>query len=1098
MVFRHICFFLLAPVLLKWMAAASALAAASSAEADFSRDILPIVSDNCYHCHGPDEKARKAKLRFDTKEGAFRTKDGKAVIVPGQSAESELVRRIMSTDPDEVMPPPDSNRKLTPKQIEMLKRWVDQGAKWSQHWAFAPPKRSDLPKTKLQNWSRTGVDPFILARLEKEGIEPSPEARKEILIRRVTLDLTGLPPTPSEIDSFIADTSLNAFERLVDRLLDSPRYGERMATDWLDISRYADTHGFQMDRYRPMWPWRDWVVKAFNQNLPFDQFVTWQLAGDLLPRPTKEQRLATAFNRHHLQNEEGGIVEEEYRVAYVVDRVNTMGTAFLGLTFECSRCHDHKFDTITQRDFYSLFAFFQNIDESGQTTYFTDAIPVPTLLLSDDVTDAKLEDIRLKITEKEQQLTTLRELGRGDFDDWLRRRLVDRDRITASSSGSGSTDAVAKAGSDPPRQANSAAEADPRAPISPGLIGSFSFDGMVSNKVANAANPAKPGVGQEAPQFVPGKFGQGAELDGENGFTFPGLGRFSRVDPFSLSLWLQTPAHAPRFVIVHQSKAPIDAGSRGYEMLLENGRVTVGLHHMWPRNALKVETKDPIPTNAWVHVTVTYDGSSRAAGVRVYVNGVSSVLDVVRDGLFKDITYGGGEPDLAIGFRFRDSGFKGGRVDDFRIFNRELTAIEAAHLAGRNDFKEAWTTEYAKLTRGQREGLLDYYVATTSPGALKFVEELHTLRQVQSKLINPIPEAMVMEETAQPRPAFVLKRGAYDAPGEQVSANTPGALPQFPADQPRNRLGLARWLLDPNHPLTARVTVNRAWQMMFGKGIVETSDNFGSQGSFPTHPELLDWLAREFVDTGWNLKQLLKLIATSAAYRQSSQVRPELLARDPANELVARGPARRLTAEMLRDQALAVSGLLAEKVGGPAVRPYQPDGLWEEIAMGKPRYGQGKGDDLHRRSLYTFWKRTVPHPAMITFDAAERNVCVVRRQNTSTPLQALALLNDTQIIEAARHVSERMLKEGGSTLSDQVAWAFQLVTNRRPSVKEIAVLKQLFIEQRGLFTAEQQAAAKLLAIGEAKNDPRLNPVELAAGTVLAGAILNHDEAVLRR
>jgi hypothetical protein len=1093
MVARPVCLSLLLLTLLVSPCMTAVHGAVFPGDVDFSRDILPILSDNCYQCHGPDEKARKAKLRLDTKEGAFRLKDGKAVIVPGKSAESELVHRITSIDPDEVMPPPDSNRKLTPKQIDLLKRWVEQGAKWNQHWAFVPPKRSSPPNAKLEAWPRNGIDQFILERLEKEGLTPSPQARKETLIRRVTLDLTGLPPSPPEVDAFLANNASDAYERLVDRLLNSSRYGERMASDWLDLARYADTHGFQMDRYRPMWPWRDWVIKAFNQNLPFDQFVTWQLAGDLLPNPTKEQRLATAFNRHHLQNEEGGIVEEEYRVAYVVDRVNTMGTAFLGLTLECSRCHDHKFDPITQRDFYSLLSFFQNIDESGQTTYFTDAMPVPTLLLSDDVTEAKLGELRRRIAEKEQQLPALREQARGAFAEWLH-----TSGARASSPAAGSTNQTTSTTASASERSERAAGGDARAPMLSGLVGSFNFDEIMSNKAANAADRSKPASAHEDPKLVPGKSGHGVALNGENGFTFPGLGHFSRVDPFSLGLWLQTPSHAPRFVVAHHSKAPIDAGSRGYELLLENGRVAVGLHHMWPRNSLKVASKNPIPTNEWVHVSVTYDGSSRAAGVRVYVNGASVPLEVIRDGLFKEITYGGGEPDLAIGFRFRDSGFKDGRVDDFRIFNRELTAFEVGHLAGGSEFAKAWTAEPAKLTSAQHDGLLDHYVANVFPPALKFVEELHALRQEQSKMVNPIPEAMVMEEMPQPRPAFILKRGAYDAPGETVSANTPAALPPFPSDQPRNRLGLARWLVSPEHPLTARVTVNRAWQMMFGTGLVETSDNFGSQGSFPTHPELLDWLACEFVDAGWDMKRLLKLIAMSATYRQSSQANSELLARDPANQLLARGLSRRLTAEMLRDQALAASGLLVEKIGGPSVKPYQPEGLWEEIAMGRPRYEQGKGDDLHRRSLYTFWKRTVPHPAMITFDAAERNVCVVRRQNTSTPLQALALLNDTQIVEAARHVSQRMLQEGGSVLEDQIAWAFRLVTSRRPTAKEIAVLKQLFGEQRDLFAVDQQAAAKLLAIGEATNDPRLNLAELAAGTVLAEAILNHDEAVLRR
>lgn len=1038
-------------------------ASISSAAVDYGRDILPILSDNCYHCHGPDPKARQAGLRLDTKEGAFRVRKGRAVIEPGKTAASELIRRVTSSDPDEVMPPADSKRKLTPLQITLLRQWVDEGARWGVHWAFVPPAQPVLPAVKHKNWVRYPIDRFIVARLEKDGLRPSPETTREAWLRRVTLDLTGLPPTLKEMVEFVQASDrpaadVDPYEQVVDRLLNSPRYGERMASDWLDVARYADTHGFQMDRYRPVWPYRDWVISAFNRNQRFDEFLTWQLAGDLLPSATKEQRLATAFNRLHMQNEEGGIVEEEFRVAYVVDRVNTMGTAFLGLTFECSRCHDHKYDPITQRDFYSLFAFFQNIDESGQTSYFTAATPVPTLLLSDDATDARLKDLRRKIVEKEQACRAEREGARHEFDRWL--------------------------------------GAKPQAADVPGLVGSFSFDEIKGNQVANAADHKKPGNGHESPKLVPGKIGQAVELSGENGFVFLGLGHFSRVDPFSFALWLQTPSHMERMVVLHHSMAPIDAGSRGYELLLEKGRVALGLHHMWPGNSLKVVTKSAMSVNTWTHVTVTYDGSSRANGVRVYLDGVPAELHVIRDGLFKDITYGG-EPNLAIGYRFRDSGFKGGKVDEYRIYDRALTPLEAAHVAGRDDLATAWRTKPDKLTVAQRNKLLAYFVAVVHEPARKLAGELHALRAEENRLIQPIPEMMVMQEMKTPKPAHLLKRGAYDAPGEPVTANTPAALLPFPAGQARNRLGLARWLTDPNHPLTARVTVNRIWQMMFGKGLVETSDNFGSQGAQPTHPELLDWLARDFVDHGWDVKRLIKKIALSATYRQSSRVTPELLNRDPSNQLLARFPAQRLTAEMLRDQTLAVSGLLVDKLGGPSVKPYQPDGIWD-VAMGRPHYDRSKGADLYRRSLYTFWKRTVPHPAMTTFDAADRNVCAVRRQTTSTPLQALTLLNDPQMVEAARFLGQRLLKEGGATQAAQAMWAFRLVTGRQPTDKEKEVVSQLFAEQRELFKKDVDAAAKLLSVGEGKTDPKLDRADLAAATVLALAILNHDDAVMRR
>ena len=1051
-------------------------AALAAEQVDYARDILPILSDACYHCHGPDEPARKARLRLDTKEGAFRTRNNRTVIVSGKLAESELIKRITSDDETEVMPPPESNRSLTTKQIELLKQWVEQGAKWGGHWAFIPPRRATVPE------AGNAIDHFVRARLNKEGLEPSPEASRETLIRRVTLDLTGLPPTPAEIDAFLADQSPSAYEKLVDRLLASPRYGERMAADWLDLARFADTHGYQMDRYRAMWPYRDWVIKAFNQNLPFDQFVTWQLAGDLLPNPTKDQRLATAFNRLHMQNEEGGIVEEEFRVAYVVDRVNTFGTAFLGLTFECSRCHDHKYDPISQKDFYQLFAFFQNIDESGQTTYFTDAMPVPTMLLSTDEQDAKIAELRAKIREKEQQFHSLRTDASPDFHQWLSSR---RPPVSARPAGT------------------------PSAPPIAGLTASFPFDKLEDNQTPNATDPKKPAKAVEGPTLTPGRSGNAAQLSGENGFTFPNIGHFTRVDPFSLSIWINPSEHAAQQAVVHHSKAPIDAGWRGYELLLENGKVAVGLHHMWPGNALKVVTKSLIPINEWTHLTVTYDGASRASGVRIYVNGSAAELDVLRDGLTKDITYGGAEPDLAIGHRFRDAGFKGGKVDEFQVFDRALTAIEAAHLAGQDDLTAALAKDPSDLSPDRRDALFDYFLSTTHPRSRELATELHALRKQHNDLVNPIPEVMVMQEMPQPKPAFVLKRGAYDAPGEPVSADTPASLSPFPKDQPRNRLGLAKWLLAADNPLTSRVTVNRAWQQMFGVGLVETADNFGSQGAQPSHPELLDHLARSFADDmNWDMKRLLKTIAMSAAYRQSSSPPrassltpdPRTLnpyAADPDNRLLARGPAKRLTAEMLRDQALAASGLLTEKLGGPSVKPYQPDGLWD-VAMGRPKYDQSKGPDLYRRSLYTYWKRTVPHPAMVVFDAADRSNCTARRQATSTPLQALALLNDVQHVEAARHVAQRMLKEGGTAPDDQLRFAFRLITGRQCKPMELNVLRQLFHEQRELFTADKEAATKLLSVGESKNDQTLNPIDLAAGTIVAQAIFNHDAAVTKR
>ena len=1019
-------------------------------EIRFNRDVRPILADKCWACHGPDEKTREADLRLDTLDGSRADHGGHATIVPGDVSKSELVRRIRSADPDAAMPPAKHPKQLTAAEKTLLEQWIQQGAKYEGHWAFTPMQRVEPPRVSPDNEPRVvnGIDRFILHTLEEHGLKSlAPDATKERLIRRVTFDLTGLPPAPGEVDAFVKDLSAQAYERVIDRLLKSPRYGERMATEWLDVARYADTHGYQMDRFRPTWPYRDWVISAFNENLSFDQFATWQLAGDLLPNATKPQRVATAFNRLHSQNEEGGVVEEEFRVAYVVDRVDTFGTAFLGLTFECTRCHDHKYDPLTQRDFYSLFSFFQNIDEFGQTTYFTSSTPVPTVLLSSEEQDAKLKTLDQQIAEKERGLATLRDSAKEPFADWLKSK--------------------------------------PESPAAPSPLAAFLFDVIEQNQFTNSIDATKPGKSADGVKLGEGRAGQSAELSGDNGITFPGVGHFSRADAFTIAIAVRPTILTPRAVIVHHSRAPADAGSRGYELLLESGHVAFGLHHMWPGNSIKVRSKTVVAVNEWTHVAVTYDGSSRAAGLHLYLNGSRVEVDVIRDGLWKDITYEGGEPELQIGVRFRDAGFKAGRVDDFAIYGRVLTALEVAHVAGRDDFKAAWSAKAPEL--------FETFLVTAHAPFQQALTELFAARDEQRKLINPIPEIMAMREMAAPKPAFILKRGNYDQPSQAVTADTPRVLPPFTTNAPRNRLGLAQWLVDPEHPLMARVTVNRLWQTLFGRGLVESSDNFGSQGALPTHPELLDWLARDFIASGWDTKAMMKRIAMSGTYRQLSS----RVSADPENRWLGRAPVKRLTAEMLRDQSLATSGLLVEKLGGPSVMPYQPAGLWD-IAMGKPNYDQSHGADLYRRSLYTYWKRTVPPPSLMTFDAADRSYCTVRRQSTSTPLQALTLLNDPQIVEAARFIAQRMLKEGGESNEQQLAWAFRLITTRSPTVRESAILGQMLAEQRTLFASDDTAAKKLLAVGEAKPDMALNSTDLAARTVVALAILNHDEAVHTR
>jgi hypothetical protein len=1033
-------FLILAAVLPHLVTLPSAAAASPPDKVDFNRHIKPLLSDRCYKCHGPDETARKAKLRLDQKESAFKKiGDAMFVIKPHELAKSEVYRRVIATDPEDLMPPPESNLSLNPEEIALIKRWIEQGAEWEKHWSFVPVRDVPSPAVTNMSWLQNDIDRFILARLEAEGFAPSPEASKQRLLRRVTFDLTGLPPTLEEIDGFLSDNSEQAYERVVDRLLASPAYGERMAVEWLDVARYADTYGYQEDRFNHMWPWRDWVIRTFNKNLPFDEFIIWQLAGDLLPNATREQKMATAFNRNHRQTNEGGSIDEEFRVEYNADRVHTTAGAFLGLTMECARCHDHRFDPITQKDYYRLFAFFNSTDESGLYSHFTDAIPSPALLLfENDAQERKCQAMKGAIAAKEKELGA--PSAEGDFQHWLRR--------------------------------------NPQLTEIKGLVGHYTFDTIRGGKCSNQVSRTHTAKLSESPKSVEGRFGRALEFSGENAVTIEKLADFRRSDPFSISLWLKIPEELEEMVVLHHQRAGSGAGYNGYQLVLESGKASFGLIHFWPGNAINVRTKAKLKTNEWLQLTITYDGSSRASGVQLYLNGKPAEVEIVRDNLYKDFA---NDRPLTLAARFRGRGFKGGQIDDLRIFNCRLTPVEVAVVYNPNA-KQAPT--------------LEYYLAHFNARARKLAAELKKAREEENQFINSIPELMIMGDLPSPRPTYLLKRGAYDAHGEQVEPGTPEAILPFDSEFPKNRLGLARWVVDPKNPLTSRVLVNRYWQMFFGRGIVVTTEDFGSQGQLPSHPELLDWLARHFMDSAWNLKALHKLIVMSATYRQSSEASPELLARDPENSLLARGPKNRLTAEMLRDHALACAGLLVRKSGGPSVKPYQPEGLWEEKSSDW-KYEPDKGESLYRRGMYTYWKRASQHPAMTTFDAAERNTCIVRRQTTSTPLQALVLLNDPQFVEAARETAERTLKEAGPESKARIIYMFRLLTSRSPNEREVQILKRLLDDQWGLFN-DRKKADSLIKIGEApvrSNAPRS---ELAAYAVLASAIMNFDDATMKR
>jgi hypothetical protein len=978
----------------------------------FNRDVRPILSDKCFHCHGPDPKTREADLRLDERDAALQAK----AILPGKAELSLIIERILTTDEDDHMPPASSKLgSLTPTEIATLKQWINEGAEYEAHWAFI-----SLKPEVIKDQS---IDKIVSAGLAERGLKMQPEATPETLIRRLSFDLTGLPPTPKELTAFVTEHQFDpasSIQHLVTKLLASPHYGERMAVDWLDVARYADSYGFQVDREREVWPWRDWVVKAFNDNLPYDKFVTWQLAGDLLPNATDEQVLATAFNRLHQQENEGGSVEEEYRVEYIADRVQTVATAFLGLTFECSRCHDHKYDPITQKDYYGLFSMLQNIDEAGLYSFFTPSPPTPAMMLMDQPAKDKMAALKAKVTQLDKT--------RSDAGTPARTTLELRVGVPASLEGQ---------------------------------LAHFTFDELKGNKLADSLHAAPPPQPKKDPKdkgppdpaavlkgenkLVPGKLGNAIQFTGDDAVDTP-LGNFQRHEPFSVSLWMQTPDVKDRAVVFHRSQAWTDAASRGYELLIEEGKLKWSLIHFWPGNAISIRTKENIPLKQWLQVIVTYDGSSRADGLKIFVDGKQATVDVIKDNLTKTIA-GGGHDNISLGERMRDRGFKGGLIDDFRVFGRDLTSETNAEMQ-------------------------------------KARAELFAFQDAQKEL-------MVMKELPQPKKTYVLTRGEYDKRGEEVGPTSPASLSPFPKGAPKNRLGYAQWLIAPDHPLMARVTVNRLWQSLFGRGLVKTTEDFGSQGERPLYPELLDYLAMKFIQSGWDVKALVKEIVTSQVYRQNSFADAKTMADDPDNQWLARGPRFRLPAEMIRDNALAAAGLIKLTLGGPPVHAYEMSEAFKPVTP-------GAGDTVYRRSLYSNWRRTSPPPAMVAFDAPRRAVCISRRERTDSPLQALILLNGVQYVEAARVLGEKLHLEAKGDLSKIIELGFLRCLSRKPDAREVQICTQLYREQLAHFKAAPKEAEELLKTGNAKRDASVPMPEAAAAAVLAQALMNHDACVVKR
>lgn len=1026
----------------------SSLATSKAESWDFNRHIRPILSEHCFTCHGPDQRGRKAGLRLDTQEGAFAVLEEGALwaIHPGDVDRSEVARRILSDDPDEVMPPAETKMELTDEEKDRLLEWIADGAPFEDHWAFQSVSDVDVPDIS-DPWIRNEIDAFVLRRLSEADLPPQEEAAPETLVRRLYLDFVGRPPTIGELDQYLGDTDPNRYSTLIERLIHSKEYAERMTNEWLDVARFADTYGYQADRFNHLWPWRDWVLRAFDQKLPYDDFITWQIAGDLLPNPTSDQVLATAFNRNHRQTNEGGSTPEEFRVEYNADRVETTSMAFLGLTMGCARCHDHKYDPISQKDYYSFFGFFNSTDEAGLYSHFTDAIPSPTLLLYEGDQEERHRQSKKRIRELEDRLTERSSQADEAFEQWL-----------------SSTPTVSKPDD---------------------VAAAFAFDEWVDNGAPNAVDPEAPGKLSDGPQLVDGKFGKAVEFSGDNSIDIPSVSGLERIDPFSIDVWLWIPEEAERIVVLHQCQAYTDAGSRGYELLLEEGKAAFGLIHFMPGNAIKSRTAQALPLKQWLRFTATYDGSSRAQGIRLYLDGKPLETEIVRDNLFKTIGYGGAGKPLRLAARMRDVGFKNGRMDDLSVYRRELSAVEV-DLLGQEDASGRSLGDFDLAQ------LKEHFFAVVDPEAQQLREALHAARKEESVLIDKVREVMVMGDLPEPRPTFVLNRGVYDQPTDPVEPGVPESVFPFDSNLPRNRLGLAQWLTDPQHPLTARVTVNRYWALFFGQGLSRSPEDFGSQGEAPSHPDLLDWLAKRFIENGWDLQDLQRLIASSATYRQSSIATPEAMAQDPENRLLARAPSFRLGAELIRDSALSMAGLIEPKFGGPSVKT----GTFGH--KGAYNAGTDKREGLFRRSVYTYIQRTAPPPFLLTFDATSREACMVEREITNTPLQSLILLNDRLFNESARKMAERVLLMGEATEEEGLIRLFRQTTSRLPDPTELAILQEILDGQRNAFSQSPGEAKAYLDGGHYHYDEALEIPELAAWSAVAGALLNFDETISKR
>jgi hypothetical protein len=1055
----------------------SASALADQSPIIYDRDVRPILSENCFPCHGQDSKKRMANLRLDSFADATADRGGRKPLVPGNAEASLIYQRITADQVARRMPPKFSNRTLAADQIATIKRWIEEGGVYSTHWSFLVPKKPDVPTVSDPDWEKQPFDAFVYKRLMAEGLHPSRPAEPDVWLRRASLDLVGLPPSPTELDSFSKEVKARgeaAYVAAVDRLLASPRYGERMALDWLDVARYADTHGFNNDSSRSMWRWRDWVIQSFNVNMPYDRFITEQLAGDLLPHPTLDQRIATGFLRDGVINSEGGIIDEEYRVEYVADRVNTVSMAWMGLTVGCARCHDHKFDPIMQRDFYRLYAFFNNVPEMGEDGRVANAVPmIPAPTSDQQDQERRLESAIAALSAKIQP----REKA------WIWNESAAHEALQKiTRKGAIPENATLHIGCE------SEQELGPASQTGIALADGVAGHSCVVNDVS--AKPQTPGQGLPV----------------------------AKRQPLTFSLWVRPDAKdidVPLLSAMDLGENPAAViYGRGLGLQLTGGEFEIRYADRFPAYSIRVRSVGAgLAPEQWHHLTAVYAGvvdksamRAQAAAVRLFVDGREMPVQVLND----DLALPEEKSDNVAMTRFRigwDNAPHGnrfaGRMDEINVWSKALDSAEIRQTFESSAIPYALGRRNAgQASASETQWLRDVILRETDAAFSETDRKLEISSEELLALRRHFPTVMVMEELPSPRETHILLRGVYNAPGDKVDAGVPeNLLGAWPKDAPRNRLGLAQWLTEPDNPLTARVVVNRFWQQLFGEGLVKTSENLGMQGDWPSHPELLDYLARHFVESGWNVKALMKEMVLSKTYRQDSSGSPELLARDPENRLLARGPRFRLPAEVIRDQALQISGLLKNHIGGPSVFPYQPEGLYKGIVVAAEypgtKYIESTGDDLYRRSLYTFWKRTVPNPAMTVFDAPDREFCVVRRATTNTPLQALTLLNDPTFVEAARKLAERSIHEGGSTPEAHVAFAFRLATGRAPDAQETAILRKKFEEMLASFRADPKGALSLISIGSSPRDTTIPVSDLAAYTAVANMILNLDEVITK-